>query len=144
MIFENILVIFITLEHTEHTYEAAFELAKKFNSKITFLKCVVETHPIFGFFHTKKEKESHKKELQNAEKSLHELEDLAKKFDVPIKTKVESVESFRDFLISYVETNNPDLLIIDSHSLDEVEHEDHKVTISKIFEEISCPLLTLK
>jgi hypothetical protein len=35
--FQNILVVFITLEHTEHTYDAAFELAKKFDSKITFL-----------------------------------------------------------------------------------------------------------
>ncbi len=144
MIFQNILVVFITLEHTEHTYDAAFQLAKKFNSKITFLKCIVKPHPIFGFFHTKKEKESHKKELQEAEKSLHEIEDLAKKFDVSIKTIVESAESFSDFLVSYIEKNHTDLLIIDSHSLDEVAHQDHKATISKIFEEISCPLLTLK
>lgn len=144
MLFENILVIFTTLEHTEHTYEVAFELAKKFNSKITFLKCIVEPHPRFGFFHTKKEKESHKKELQDAEKSLHEMEDFAKKFDVPIKTLVESVESFPDFLVSYIDENHTDLLIIDSHSLDEVSHQDHKARINKIFQEISCPLLTLK
>lgn len=144
MIFENILVIFITLEHTEHTYDTAFELAKKFNSKITFLKCIVEPQPRFGFFYTKKEKEFHKKELHDAEKSLHEIEDLAKKFDVSIKTLVESVESFPDFLVSYIEKNHTDLLIIDSHSLDEAEHQDHKATISEIFEEISCPLLTLK
>ncbi len=142
--FQNILVVFITLEHTEHTYDAAFELAKKFDSKITFLKCIVEPIPMFGFFHMKKEKESHKKELQNAEKSLHEIEDLAKKFDVSINTLVESVESFPDFLVTYIEKNHTDLLIIDSHSLDEVAHQDHKATINKIFEEISCPLLTLK
>jgi len=144
LIFENILVVFITLEHTEHTYDAAFELAKKFNSKITFLKCIMQPYPIFGFFHTKKEKESHKKELQEAEKSLHEIEDLAKKFDVSIETLVESVESFPDFLVSYIKKNHTDLLIIDSHSLDEAAHQDHKATINKIFEEISCPLLTLK
>ena len=142
--FQNILVVFITLEHTEHTYDAAFELAKKFDSKITFLKCIVEPIAMFGFFHTKKEKESHKKELQDAEKSLHEIENIAKKFDVSINTLVESVESFPDFLVTYIEKNHTDLLIIDSHSLDEVAHQDHKATINKIFEEISCPLLTLK
>ena len=142
--FQNILVVFITLEHTEHTYDAAFELAKKFDSKITFLKCIVEPIAMFGFFHMKKEKESHKKELQEAEKSLHEIEYLAKKFDVSINTLVESVESFPDFLVTYIEKNHTDLLIIDSHSLDEAEHQDHKATINKIFEEISCPLLTLK
>ena len=56
-----------------------------------------------GSFLQKREKESHKNELQEAEKSLHEIEDLAKKFDVSIKTLVESVESFPDFLVSYIE-----------------------------------------
>jgi hypothetical protein len=142
--FQNILVVFITHGHTGHTYEAAFELAKKFNSEITFLKCIVERAPTFGFFHTKGEKESHKKELEDAEKSFDEIEGEAKKFDVSIKTLVESVESFPDFLVTYIKKNHTDLLIIDSHSLDEVAHQDHKATINKIFEEISCPLLTLK
>ena len=69
---------------------------------------------------------------------------LAKKFDVSIETKVESVESFSDFLVQYIDENHVDLLIIDSHSLDKAEHDDHKETINKIYEEISCPLLTLK
>ncbi|MFB5610789.1 MAG: universal stress protein [Nitrosopumilaceae archaeon] len=142
--FQNILVVFITLEHTKHTYEAAFELAKKFNSKITFLKCIVTPAPTFGFFHTKKETESHQKKLQDAEKSFHEIGDLALKHSVSIKTKVESVESFPEFLVSFIEDNNVDLLIIDTHSLDEAQQQDHKSTINKIFEEISCPLLTLK
>lgn len=142
--FQNILVVFITLKHTSDTYEAAFELAKKFNSKITFLKCIVKPTPTFGFFHTKKETEIHQKELEDAKKSFLEIGDLALKHVVSIKTKVESVESFPEFLVSYVEENNVDLLIIDSHSLDEAENQDHKSTINKIFEEISCPLLTLK
>lgn len=142
--FQNILVVFRTLEHTEHTYEVAFELAKRFNSKITFLKCIVKPAPTFGFFHTKSEKETHEKELQDAEKSFNEVGDLAIKFSVSIKTKVESVDSFSDFLVSYIEENLVDLLIIDSHSLDKTRQEDHKETINKIYEEISCPLLTLK
>ena len=141
--FQNILVVFITLDHTEYTYEAAFELAKKFDSKITFLKCIIKSAPTFGFFHTKKEDETHEKELQEAEESFAEIEELAKKFDVPIETKVESVESFPEFLVSYIEENHVGLLIIDSHSFDEAEHQDHKSAINKIYKEISCPLLTL-
>ena len=142
--FGNILVVFITLEHTEHTYDAAFEIAKKFDSKITFLKCIVEPHPKFGFFHTKGEKESHEQELKDAEKSLHDIENIAKKFNVSIKTQVESVESFSEFLVSYIKEKHVDLLIIDSHSLDEAEHQDHKASINRVFKKISCPLLTLK
>lgn len=142
--FQNILVVFVTPEHTDHTYEAAFELAKKFNSKITFLKCIVKPTPAFGFFDTKDEKEAHKKELEEADKSFDEIEDLAKKFEVAVSTKVKSVESFSDFLVEYIDENHVDLLIIDSHSISKAEHDDHKETINKIYEEISCPLLTLK
>jgi len=142
--FQNILVVFVTKEHTEHTYDAAFELAKKFDSKITFLKCIIKPTPTFGFFDTKDEKESHKKELEEADESFDEIEQLAEKFQVAIITKVESVESFSDYLVSYIEDNHVDLLIIDSHSLTKAEHDDHKETINKIYEEISCPLLTLK
>lgn len=142
--FQNILVVFITSKHTEHTHKTAFEVAKKFNSKITFLKCIITPQPKFGFFHTKEEKQYHKKQLQDAEESFREIETLAKKFEISIKTKVESVESFTDFLVSHVEQNNVDLLIIDSHSLGEATDQDHKARINKIFEEVSCPLLTLK
>ena len=142
--FQNILVVFVTPEHTEHTYKAAFEMAKKFSSKITFLKCIVKPTPTFGFFHTKSEKKSHEKELEEADKSFDEIGQLATKFEVSIETKVESVESFSDFLVQYIDDNHVDLLIIDSHSLDKAEHNDHKETINKIYEEISCPLLTLK
>lgn len=142
--FQNILVVFVTTEHTDHTYEAAFEMAKKFSSKITFLKCIVKPAPTFGFFHTKSEKKSHEEELEDADESFDEIEQLAKKFEVSIETKVESVESFSDFLVEYINENHVDLLIIDSHSLDKAEHDDHKETINKIYEKISCPLLTLK
>lgn len=142
--FQNILVVFVTTEHTKHTYEVAFEMAKKFSSKITFLKCIVKPTPTFGFFHTKSEKKSHKKELEEADESFDEIEQLAAKFAVSIQTKVESVESFSDFLVAHIDENHVDLLIIDSHSLDKAEHDDHKETINKIYEEISCPLLTLK
>ena len=136
--------MFITASHTEHTYEAAFEIAKKFNSKITFLKCIVKPPPKFGFFSTKGEKEEHKEELEEAKKSLAAIDELAKKFDISINSDVASIESFKDYLVPYIESNHVELLIMDSHSIDEAEHLDHKERITGIFKSISCPILTLK
>ena len=142
--FQNILVAFVTSTHTGHTSEIALEIAKKFDSKITFIKCIEKPIPKFGFFHSKGEKEEHKEELNEAKKSIHDLEELAKKEGVHVESKVESIESFTDFLIPFVKENKADLLIIDSHSIDEIHHENHKEMINTIFTSLSCPILTLR
>ena len=142
--FENIVVAFVTSTHTGITSDVALQIAKQFDSKITFIKCIETPSPKFGFFHSKGEKEEHQKELDEAKKSIHDLEERANKVGVQIQSKVESIESFTDFLISYVKENTVDLLIIDSHSIDEIHHENHKEMINTIFTTLSCPILTLK
>jgi len=142
--FQNILVVFVTSTHTGHTSDIAFEIAKKFDSKITFLKCIEKPIPKFGFFHSKGEKKEHQKDLEDAKKSVHALEENGKKLNVTVDSKVESIESFTDFLIPYIQSNKIDLLIVDSHSLDEIHHENHKEMINTIFTTVSCPLLTLR
>jgi len=143
-LFKKILVVFITKEHTEHTYETAFEIAKKFGSEITFIKYIIKPPPKFGFFETKGEKKQHEIELREAQVTLEHLEELAKKEKLSVESKVLSTESFAEDLISYMESNKVDLIIIDSHSLDEAEEAEHKDLIHKIFKNISCPFLTLK
>jgi len=131
--FQNILVVFVTSTHTGHTSDIAFDIAKKYDSKITFLKCIEKPIPKFGFFHSKGQKEEHQKDLEDAKKSVHALEENGKKLNVTV-----------DFLIPYIRSNKIDLLIVDSHSLDEIHHENHKEMINTIFTKVSCPLLTLR
>ena len=142
--FKKILVVFTTTTHTEHTYEATFEIAKKFDSEITFIKFIIKPAPKFGFFETGSEKKQHQKELDEAHESLARLEEKAKKENLSVLSKVASTESFAEDLISFIESNNVDLVIVDSHSLDEAEEIEHKDLIHKIFKNISSPILTLK
>ena len=142
--FKKILVIFTTTTHTEHTYEATFEIAKKFDSEITFVKYIMKEPPKFGFFETSGEKEQHNNELKEAEESLSRLEEKAKKENLTVISKAISTESFAEDLISYIEENKVDLAIIDVHSLDEAEELEHKDLVHKIFKNTSCPILTLK
>ena len=141
--FQNILVAFVTSTHSGHTSDVAFEIAKKFNSKITFLKCIEKEPPEYGFFESKGQKEEHKEDLEDADQSLDQLEEKSKKLNIPVKTKIESTESISDFLISFIQSNPYDLLIIDSHSLDEIHLEDHKEMVNKIYTKLSCSILTL-
>ena len=142
--FKKILVAFTTTTHTEHTYEATFEIAKKFDSEITFVKYIIKEPPKFGFFETSGEKKRHKKELDKAKESLAKLEEYAKQENLSVKSKVLSTESFAEDLISYIEKNKVDLMIVDSHSIDEAEELEHKDQLHKIFKNIECPFLTLK
>ena len=136
--------MFTTTTHTEHTYEATFEIAKKFNSKITFVKYIMKEPPKFGFFETSGEKKQHKDELKEAQESLARLEQKAKKENLTVTSQAISTESFAEDLISYIESNKVDLAIIDVHSLDEAEELEHKDLVHKIFKNTSCPILTLK
>ena len=142
--FENILVAFVTSTHAGHTTDVAFEIAKKFNSKITILKCLEKAPPEYGFFESKGQKEEHQEDINEAKNSLKVLEEKAKKFNISADTKIESTESLSNFLVSYVKENHYDLLIIDSHSLDEVHLEDHKEMINRIYTKLSCAVLTLE
>ncbi len=142
--FKKILVVFTTTTHTEHTYEATFEIAKKFDSEITFVKYIMKEPPKFGFFETSGEKKQHENELNEAEESLARLEKKAKNENLTVTSKAISTESFAEDLISYIETNKVDLAIIDVHSLDEAEELEHKDLVHKIFKNTSCPILTLK
>ena len=141
--FKKILVTFVTSTHSGHTSEVAFELAKKFDSKITFLKCIEKAPPEYGFFESKGQKIEHQEELNQAKHSLDKLEQRAKELNIPVELKAESAESLSNFLVSYVKSNKFDLLIIDSHSLDEVHLEDHKEMINRIYTKLSCSILTL-
>ena len=142
--FEKILVAFVTSTHSGHTSDVAFEIAKKFNSKITILKCLEKAPPEYGFFESKGQKEEHQEDINEAKNSLKVLEEKAKKFNISVDSKIESTESLSHFLVSYVKENHYDLLIIDSHSLDEVHLEDHKEMINRIYTKLSCAVLTLE
>lgn len=141
--FEKILIAFVTSTHSGHTSDVAFELAKKFSSKITFLKCLEKEPPKYGFFDSKGQKAEHQKDIDEAKSSLKVLEERAKKLNIPTDSKIESTESLSNFLVSYVKSNHYDLLIVDSHSLDEVNLEDHKEMINRIYTKLSCAVLTL-
>ena len=136
--------MFTTTTHTEHTYEATFEIGKKFDSEITFVKYIMKEPPKFGFFETSGEKKQHEDELKEAQESLSRLEEKAKKENLTVTSQAISTESFAEDLISYIESNKLDLAIIDVHSLDEAEELEHKDLVHKIFKNTSCPILTLK
>ena len=145
MNFKNILIVYTIVPETNHSYDAAIEIAKKFDSNITLLMCMYEEPPTFAFFSTKKEKQKHN---IHVDKSKDFLESLAKKIEsenISVKTEFSISDAPTESIISFIEEHEDvDLLVIDSPQIDKIEEETHKDMIHKIYKAIRCPMLTLR
>lgn len=140
--FENIVIVFFTTENVPHVYEMAFSIAKKYDAHVDVLKCIYKEPPKFVFYETKSEKKREVEQFKKAEASLKELEKIAQELGVTITTKLDITEELSDHVVSYVKSHKVDLIILDTSQ--HHEGELNKDLITRIFNEINCPLLTLQ
>lgn len=142
--FRHILICSFVPENNKHTIDTTFELAKKFDSSIISLKCIFEDHPTFGLFKTKSDKRKQNELTQKIELALEEIEEMAKNENISIKTESAFVDSLSEYVISFVSKNHMDLLVIDSTLPSDTDIELHKAVVNRIYQNIECPVLTLK
>jgi len=142
--FKHILICSFVPENNKHVIDATFELAKKFDSEIIALKCVFEDHPTFGLFKTKSDKKKQSGLDKKIQLSLEEIEMMAKNSGISIKTESAFVDSLSEYVISFVSKNHMDLLVIDSALPSDTDIEHHKDIVNRIYQNIECPVLTLK
>ena len=124
--------------------DTAFELAKKFNSNIIILKCIYESVPTFAFFKIKSEKKKHTELIKEIELVLKETEEMAKHHNISIKTEYVFVTSLSESVITYMQKNDIDLLVVDSTPPTDIDEGHHKDIINQIYKNIECNVLTLK
>ena len=139
--FENIVIVFFTVQNTENVYKIAFSIAKKYDSKIHVLKCIYKEPPKFVIFETKDDKENYAKQHDEAEKSLEDLEKIAAENQLSIKTKAEFTEELSDHVVAFTNLHKVDLLIMDTHQ--HHEGEENKDLVNRIYQQVDCPILTL-
>ena len=142
--FRHILICSFVPENNKHVIDTTFELAKKFDSNIVLLKCIHEGHPTFGLFRTKSDKKKQSELAKKTQLALEEVEDLAKNENISIKTESAFVDSLSEYVISFVSKNHMDLLVIDSTLPSDTDIELHKAVVNRIYQNIECPVLTLK
>lgn len=121
-----------------------FTLAKKFDSNVVLLKCFHKDLPTFTLFHTKSEKRKQNELIQETQLELEKVKEMAKSYDVFVKTECVLVESLSEHITSYVQKNDIDLLVADSIPPSDIAVQDHKDVVNHIYKNIECPVLTLK
>ena len=142
--FENILICSFVLKNNLHLINTTFELAKKFDSHVILLKCLHEANPVFGLFKTKSEKKKHSELTDEIQLALKEVEEMAKHSHVSLTTESVFADSLSEYVHTYVHTNNIDLLIADSTPPIDIDIQDHKDIVNRIYKNVECSVLTLK
>jgi hypothetical protein len=143
-LFKDILVAFVTRETKIKPFFVALGMAKKFESNLTVIECVLREPSKFGFFDTKKEKDTVQKQMKLAQSILKKLEKAASEAGLSIKTKVALTGSISDWLIGYVKDHKTDLLIMDHPHLSDFEESYYEDIIYSITHEVRVPLLLLR
>ncbi|NND85779.1 MAG: hypothetical protein HKM23_00300 [Nitrosopumilus sp.] len=121
-----------------------FTIAKKFDSNVIVLKYFHKNLPTFTLFQTKSEKRKQENLIQKTHLELEKVEEMAKSFNVNIKTECVFVESLTEHITDYVQKNNIELFVADSNPPSDMNIQDHKDIVNRIYKNIECPVLTLK
>lgn len=144
MIFQKILVCSFVTNNNLESIKIAFTLAQKFDSDVILLKCLHKESPTFGLFQTKSEKKKEKSINEKTQSSFDEVTEIAKNYNISLKTESVFVESVSEYITSYVDKNAIDLLVADSTPPLDINLQDHKDVVNRIYKNIECPVLTLK
>ena len=139
----NILVPYDGSEHSKRAFDYALDIAKKYNSNLVAILCVVEENKIPEEMIPEEDLEL-RKQSNIASKLLLTLESKSEELGVNFKGAILKTQSVTDAILSYAESNNVDLIIISSRGLGGFK----KLLLGSIASSLSqyskCPVLIVK
>lgn len=138
---KNIVVVFVTDNPKKKTFYYGLGLAKKFDGEISVLQCLYRPPPTFGFFETKHDEKRRDRKKKSCQKSLEEFVKIGEKSDIPIKIKAILADPVAKGIISYVNSRDFDLVILDSPKLKSFEEAYYENTILELHKNLKHPLL---
>jgi nucleotide-binding universal stress UspA family protein len=113
MTFQKILVPYDGSSFSNRAFKLALDLAQKYDSKITIVSCI-NTFSSGWFGKSGFEQIVVKKLRGKIMKEIQDLEKIAKKKNVPIKGRIFETPSITKTLLTFVKSNNIDLIVIGS------------------------------
>ncbi|MGB9124981.1 MAG: universal stress protein [Nitrosotalea sp.] len=140
---QHIMVPYDKSEPANHAFEYALDLAKKYNSTISIVSCVViqvPTDPYFGTAYM----ETTKLLREDALGSISKLEPRLRESNISFKTEVLEVISITESLISYAESHNVDLIVMGSRGLGGFKKLLLGSVATGVSQHSKCPVLITK
>ncbi len=145
MTFKNILVPYDGSKCSDHAFNVAIDIAKKYNSKITIVTCLEKDFrtPWYGP-DSRVNDALLKKEKKAVDKNFSNLEKVAKKSKVSISSKIIVVQSIVKSLLSFTTSNRVDLIVIGSHGRTGFDRLLLGSVANGISQKARCPVLIVK
>jgi nucleotide-binding universal stress UspA family protein len=113
---KHIMVPYDKSEPANRAFEFATDLAKKYNSSISIVACVVPQVPMDPNFGTAYA-DTLRLMSQEAASTISKLESKLKELKIPAKAEVLVGVSITDELLSYAESHEVDLIVMGSRGL---------------------------
>ena len=113
---KHVMIPYDKSEPANRAFEFAVDLAKKYDSDISVVTCVVPQVPMDPNFGTTYA-DALKFMRQDAASTILKLESRLNEFKIPVKTEVLVGVSVIDELLSYAESHGVDLIVMGSRGL---------------------------
>lgn len=145
MTFKNILVPYDGSKCSDHAFNVAIDVAKKYNSKITIVTCLEKDYrtPWYGP-DSRVTDALLKKQKKAVDKNFSSLEKVAKKSKVSISSKIIVVQSIVKSLLSFTTSNRVDLIVMGSHGRTGFDKLLLGSVANGISQKARCPVLIVK
>ena len=144
MLFQNILVPVDLSDQSTRAFKVALDVAKKYNSKVTILTCIEEYAWHHLYYELKPNSQLLKKQKKVVKKHFEKLELLAEKNNISLKSKILTLESVVNAIVTFAKSRKHDLVIIGSHGRTGLDKWLLGSVANGVSQKTKCPILIVK
>lgn len=136
----HILVPFDASEYSNRAFVYALDLAKKYGAELTVLSVMYSSLPTHIQHQTIMDNETEKK----MERSFRRLHEVAKKFEIPIKTEMVMESEIVDNILSYASAHKVNLIVMGTRGRGGPNRLMFGSVAMGTSQKASCPVMLVK
>jgi nucleotide-binding universal stress UspA family protein len=144
MLFQNILVPVDLSTQSTRAFKVALDVAKKYNSKITLLTCLELDASHHLYYEARPNSQQVKKQSKIVKKHFEKLESLAEKNNISIKTKILTLGSVVNNIVTFAKSQKHDLVVIGSHGRTGFDKLLLGSVANGVSHKTKCPILIVR
>jgi len=144
MLFQNILVPWDGSKYSNHAFNIALDMAKKYDSKINVVSCLSHADTGASYLDSGINKEIFKTAKNIMADKMSKLKDDAKKAGISASIDVLITDSTVKQIVTYAKINKVDLVIMGSHGLTGWKKVLLGSVANGVSQQVHCPVLIVK
>nr|WP_297591936.1 universal stress protein [Nitrosopumilus sp.] len=142
--FQNILVPFDLSSQSTRAFKVALDIAKKYGSKITTLTCLEGDSWHHKYYDSRADAELIKKQNKASKKYIEQLESLARKNSVSMKSNIIKSKSVVNDIVIFAKSRKHDLIVMGSHGRTGFDKMLLGSVANGVSQKTKCPVLIVK